>query len=68
MHAEAAMKGLEHGPPHLLSALQRHAELVPVPRIGHDSNVAFTNMQLNIAPVEKMEDVDGESSCRCMLI
>lgn len=49
------MKGLEEGPPGLLESLQRHANLVPMPRIGTDDNVAFTSVQLNIAPVGTME-------------
>lgn len=51
MHIGAAMNGLRHGPDDLLENLERHAGLVPMPRIGTDDNVAFTSVQLNIAPV-----------------
>ncbi|KIM84095.1 hypothetical protein PILCRDRAFT_6400 [Piloderma croceum F 1598] len=50
MHATAAMAALRQGPVDLVENLERHAELIDMPRIGTDDNFAFLNMQLNISP------------------
>jgi hypothetical protein len=50
MHAAAGMTALRHGPKDLVENLERHAELIDLPRIGTDDNFAMPNMQLNIAP------------------
>jgi hypothetical protein len=50
MHATAAMAALRQGPVDLVENLERHAELIDMPRIGTDDNFAFPNMQLNISP------------------
>jgi hypothetical protein len=50
MHAAAGMTALRHGPKDLVENLERHAELIDLPRIGTDDNFAMPNMQLNISP------------------
>ena len=50
MHATAAMAALREGPEDLIENLERHADLIDLPRIGTNDNFAFPNMQLNIAP------------------
>ena len=50
MHAAAGMTALRHGPKDLVENLERHAELIDLPRIGTDDNCAMPSMQLNISP------------------
>lgn len=44
------MTGLRQGPQDLVENLERHADLINLPRIGSSDNFAFPNMQLNISP------------------
>ena len=50
MHGAAGMTALWQGPKDLFENLERHAELIDLPRIGTDDNFAMPNMQLNISP------------------
>ena len=44
------MTALRQGLKDLFENLERHAELIDLPRIGTDDNFAMPNMQLNISP------------------
>jgi hypothetical protein len=50
MHGAAGMTALRQGPKDLFENLERHVELIDLPRIGTDNNFAMPNMQLNISP------------------
>jgi len=50
MHGAAGITTLRQGQKDLVENLERHAELIDLPRIGTDDNFAMPNMQLNISP------------------
>ena len=54
------MKALEIGAPkEYMTQLKEHADMVNLPRIGVDDNVAFPAVQANIAPAIAFEDASG---------
>ncbi len=54
------MKALEIGAPkEYLKQLKEHADIVNLPRIGVDENVAFPAVQANVAPAVTLEEASG---------
>jgi hypothetical protein len=49
--AICSVEGLKHGPAYLLDLVGKQSDMMNLPRVGHDSNRYFANMQLNVAPV-----------------
>lgn len=57
-----AMAALKIGAPvDYMQLLKEHADMVNLPRIGVDENVAFPAVQANIAPAVALEDALGIS-------
>jgi hypothetical protein len=55
-----AMAALKIGAPEdYLQLLKEHADIVNLPRIGMDENVAFPAVQANIAPAIALKDALG---------
>ncbi len=50
-----AMKSLEAGPSEILEHISINADLINVPTMGTDLNIAYTTAQLNIAPAQPYE-------------
>ena len=46
-------------PKDYMDLLQEHADLVNLPRIGVDENVAFPAVQANLAPAVALDDALG---------
>jgi hypothetical protein len=42
-----------------MQLLQEHADIVNLPRVGVDENVAFPAVQANVAPAVALEDALG---------
>lgn len=60
INARTAMMALKIGAPKdYMDLLQEHADLVNLPRIGVDENVAFPAMQANLAPAVALDDSLG---------
>jgi hypothetical protein len=56
-NARTAMMALKLGAPEdYMRLLQEHADLVNLPRVGIDENVAFPAVQANIAPAVNLQD------------
>ena len=47
-----AMKSLEAGPSEILEHISINADLINVPTMGTDLNIAYTGAQVNIAPAQ----------------
>jgi hypothetical protein len=55
-----AMAALKIGAPeNYMQLLKEHADIVNLPRIGIDENVAFPAVQANIAPAVALKDASG---------
>jgi len=55
-----AMMALKLGAPKdYMRLLQEHADLVNLPRVGIEENVAFPAVQANIAPAVTLQDTFG---------
>ena len=55
-----AMAALKTGVPEdYIRLLKEHADMVNLPRIGIDKNVAFPAVQANVAPAVALEDALG---------
>ena len=55
-----AMMALKLGTPKdYIQLIQEHADVVNLPRIGTDENVAFPAVQANIAPAVTLQDAFG---------
>ena len=55
-----AMRALKIGAPKdYMRLLEEHADIVNLPRVGVDENVAFPAVQANIAPAVALEDALG---------
>ena len=55
-----AMAALKIGAPRdYMDHLKEHANIVNLPRIGVDENVAFPAVQANVAPAVALEDALG---------
>lgn len=55
-----AMKALRIGAPKdYMQLLDDHADMVNLPRVGVDENVAFPAVQANVAPAVAFEDALG---------
>jgi hypothetical protein len=60
INAGLAMTALKIGAPKdYMHLLQEHADMVNLPRIGVDENVAFPAIQANIAPAVASQDALG---------
>jgi hypothetical protein len=54
------MKALKIGAPKdYMQLLQEHADMVNLPRVGVDQNVAFPAVQANVAPAVALDDALG---------
>jgi hypothetical protein len=54
------MKALKIGAPNdYMQLLQEHADMVNLPRVGVDQNVAFPAVQANVAPAVAFDDALG---------
>ncbi len=54
------MKALEIGAPkEYLQQLKEHADVVNLPHIGVDENVAFPAIQANVAPAVTLAEASG---------
>ena len=55
-----AMMALKIGSPKdYMQLLEEHADIVNLPRVGVDENVAFPAVQANVAPAVALEDSQG---------
>jgi hypothetical protein len=55
-----AMMALKIGAPKdYMALLKEHAEIVNLPRVGIDENVAFPAVQANVAPAVALHDALG---------
>ena len=55
-----AMMALKIGAPEdYMHLLQEHADMINLPRVGVDENVAFPAVQANIAPAVALNDALG---------
>jgi hypothetical protein len=55
-----AMAALKIGAPEdYMQVLKEHADIVNLPRIGVDENVAFPAVQANVAPAIALKDASG---------
>ena len=55
-----AIRALKIGAPKdYMQQLEEHADIVNLPRVGVDENVAFPAMQANIAPAVALDDALG---------
>jgi hypothetical protein len=55
-----AMMALKLGAPEdYIQRLQEHADLVNLPRVGIDENIAFPAVQANIAPAVSLQEALG---------
>jgi hypothetical protein len=55
-----AIRALKIGAPKdYMQLLEEHADIVNLPRIGVDDNVAFPAVQANIAPAVALDDALG---------
>ena len=55
-----AMRALKIGAPKdYMQQLEEHANIVNLPRVGVDENVAFPAMQANVAPAVAFDDALG---------
>lgn len=52
-------------PKDYMDLLQEHADLVNLPRVGVDENVAFPAVQANLAPAVALEDALGIQLYNC---
>jgi hypothetical protein len=58
-----AMTALKIGAPKdYMCLLEEHADVVNLPRVGVDENVAFPAVQANVAPAVALEDALGISN------
>jgi hypothetical protein len=54
------MNALRIGAPNdYMQLLQEHADIVNLPRVGVDENVAFPAVQANLAPAVALDDAQG---------
>lgn len=59
-NARVAMMALRIGAPNdYLQLLEEHADMVNLPRVGVDENIAFPAVQANIAPAVSLEDASS---------
>jgi hypothetical protein len=55
-----AMKALSIGAPkEYMQLLEDHADMVNLPRVGVDGNIAFPAVQANIAPAIALEEASS---------
>jgi len=47
-----AMASMDAGPPHVMENIHINAELINTPALGITDKVAYTTVQLNIAPAQ----------------
>ena len=60
INAHMAMMALTIGAPKdYMRMLEEHADMVNLPRVGVDNNVAFPAAQANIAPAVSLHDALG---------
>ena len=60
-NARVAMMALRIGAPNdYLQLLEEHADMVNLPRVGVDENIAFPAVQANIAPAVSLEDASSD--------
>jgi hypothetical protein len=60
------MMALKIGAPKdYMDLLQEHVDLVNLPRVGIDENVAFPAVQANLAPAVALEDALGIQLYNC---
>jgi hypothetical protein len=60
INARIAMNALRIGAPNdYMQLLQEHADIVNLPRVGVDENVAFPAVQANLAPAVALDDAQG---------
>jgi hypothetical protein len=60
INARIAMKALKIGAPKdHMQLLEEHADLINLPRVGVDENVAFPAVQANVAPAVSFDDALG---------
>ena len=60
INARMAMMALKIGAPKdYMQLLQEHADIVNLPRVGVDENVAFPAVQANLAPAVALSDALG---------
>jgi len=50
--ASLGVQSMKQGPEEVLNHLKINAELLNLPKMGHDENVAYFAAQLNIAPAQ----------------
>ena len=63
-----AMMALRIGAPKdYMQLLEDHADMVNLPRVGVDSNVAFPAVQANIAPAVAFDDSLGARNITCSI-
>ena len=59
-NARVAMMALRIGAPNdYLQLLEEHADMVNLPRVGVEENIAFPAVQANIAPAVSLEDASS---------
>ena len=60
INAHIAMRAMNLGAPKdYMQLLKEHADIVNLPRVGVDQNVAFPAMQANVAPAVALDDSLG---------
>jgi hypothetical protein len=63
INAHMAMMALRIGAPKdYMQLLEEHADIVNLPRVGVDENVAFPAVQANVAPAVALDDALGIQS------
>lgn len=63
-----AMMALKIGAPKdYMQLLEEHADMVNLPRVGVDENVAFPAVQANVAPAVALEDALGIENPRAIV-
>jgi hypothetical protein len=62
------MMALKIGAPKdYMQQLEEHADMVNLPRVGVDENVAFPAVQANVAPAVALEDALGIQIITCKI-
>jgi len=60
INAHIAMRAMDLGAPKdYMQLLKEHADIVNLPRVGVDQNVAFPAVQANVAPAVALDDSLG---------
>lgn len=69
INAFTAMKALRIGAPKdYMQLLEDHADMVNLPRVGVDENVAFPAVQANIAPAVALQEATSNQNQPCLPI